>query len=205
MLPAPSAAARYLPRIREVVPSGSSIVATTEVPSCSAERRREPNLARTVGRVDSAVRNAVSRLYWAVHWAGSGNSELGTSDRANTPSKTSIRRPARPVQNTTESDQPNGSPEAARTASATPSLRKCSIERGLTCLHLGVEVSGSSRGSTRTTSTPRLPSSWARVRPTGPPPTTTTSVSTSASVVREVVMAASLVGRTAGPQPRSTQ
>ena len=64
---------------------------------------------------------------------------------------------------------------AWRSAAATPSRRKISIERAEMWLHLTLGASAGWRSSATTTSTPREARSMARVSPTGPPPTTSTS------------------------------
>src|SRR5918996_247431 len=58
-----------------------------------------------------------------------------------------------------------------------PSRRKSSIERAATWLHLTLGGSPAWRSSRTVARTPRPARSSARVRPTGPPPTTATSVS----------------------------
>ena len=95
----------------------------------------------------------------------------------NAPSKSVMRRPDSDSQNVTRCDQATGSGAAARSASARPQRRRCSMVRTLVVLARGRRCETCARGSMTTQATPRLASSAAAASPAGPPPATSTGVS----------------------------
>jgi len=88
-----------------------------------------------------------------------------------------MRGPDRDSQKVTRCDQATGSGAAARSASATPQRRRCSMVRTLVVLARGRRCDTSARGSITTQGTPRLASSAAAASPAGPPPATSTGIS----------------------------
>ena len=106
----------------------------------------------------------------------SGESPFASSSRPKAPRNRVISLPSKLSAKITSCDQLTGSGAAARSRSAIPHRRRCSIVRVLVVLARGRVGSTVTRGSITTQRTPRRPSSMAAARPAGPPPTMTTSV-----------------------------
>ena len=105
-----------------------------------------------------------------------------------------MRRPASDSQKVTRCDQATGSGAAARSVSAIPQRRRCSMVRTLVVLARGRRCETSARGSITTQATPRLASSAAAASPAGPPPATSTGVSRPARPFRHHDMVVVTIG-----------
>src|SRR3954452_24381971 len=148
----------------------------------------------TLGSSAAASRSTSSTSDCGACWPTSARSSTRSGNSANALRKRVISCPNRPVQKTTSWAWDTGSGAAARSRSAMPQRRRCSIVRALVVLARGRSGSSSVRGSTTSTSTPRRPSSIAAASPLGPPPTISTGTRAGTSVIGSPVFGGSCAG-----------
>ena len=175
-LRAPSAPATYSAVTGTAFPAGSQRVARTGPgPVVSRLCSRQPSRRSTAGSSVTTSRSTSSSTYCGICCPRSGESPSSASP--STPVNRVISSPRKLVQKETSCDQETGSGAAARSRSASPHRRACSMVRVFSVLARGRNRVGCGRGSTTRHSTPRRPSSTASARPTGPAPAISTGVS----------------------------
>src|SRR3954447_22705902 len=169
-------------------PSGASRTArAASAPSVTAATR-QPIMVVTLGSSATASRSTCSTSGCGACWPGSAYSSCGVVVSPKAPGKRVISWPNSPVQKTTSCAWSTGSGAAARSRSASPQRRRCSMVRTLVVLARGRSGSSDVRGSTTRTGMPRRPSSMAALRPLGPPPAISTGTCVGTVVIGSPVL-----------------
>src|SRR3954447_23962677 len=184
----PSQPSRYSAPTSCRLPSGASSRARASRGPSSTDTARQPASSVTLGSSAAASRSTSSTSDCGACWPASARSSTRSGNSANALRKRVISCPNRPVQKTTSWAYDTGSGAAARSRSAMPQRRRCSMVRALVVLARGRSGSSAVRGSTTSTSTPRRPSSIAAARPLGPPPTISTGTRAGTSVIGSPVV-----------------
>ena len=131
----------------------------------------------------AAARSSSSITFCGACWPDSGEMSRGSVQSPKAFSKRVISCPCSPVQKMTSWAWSTGTGAIARSRSASPQRRRCSMVRTLVVFARGRSGSSDVRGSTRSTSMPRRPSSIAAASPLGPPPAISTGTWVGTSVI----------------------